>query len=117
MREPLGLILAGGLGTRMGGVLKADLMLGRHFNSFVAPLTAGEKNGLEGTPNVYNASLVHRDGLYMVDATIGFHYNDAAGVDQVGHGTIRSFGPTDVTPTWEGGPATTYTAAFIRAGQ
>ena len=28
MREPLGLILAGGLGTRMGGVLKSDLLLG-----------------------------------------------------------------------------------------
>lgn len=28
MREPLGLILAGGLGTRMGGVAKADIMLG-----------------------------------------------------------------------------------------
>lgn len=28
MREPLGLILAGGLGTRMGGVLKSDLSLG-----------------------------------------------------------------------------------------
>lgn len=28
MREPVGLILAGGQGTRMGGVLKADVMLG-----------------------------------------------------------------------------------------
>lgn len=28
MREPFGLILAGGRGTRMGGVAKADLMLG-----------------------------------------------------------------------------------------
>ena len=28
MREPLGLILAGGLGTRMGGTLKADVSLG-----------------------------------------------------------------------------------------
>jgi len=28
MREPLGLILAGGLGVRMGGMLKADVVLG-----------------------------------------------------------------------------------------
>lgn len=32
MKQPLGLILAGGRGTRMGGVAKADLMLGnRHL--------------------------------------------------------------------------------------
>ena len=55
-----------------------ELMAGRHFNSFLAPLSVGQHTGLEGTPNVYSAELVLRDGYYMVDAQVGFHFNDAS---------------------------------------
>ena len=43
-----------------------DLQAGRHFNSFVAPLTLGSRSSLEGTPNIYSATLVQRGGLFMV---------------------------------------------------
>ena len=94
----------------------SDLMEGRHFNSFVAPLSVGQHTGLEGTPNVYSAKQVYRDGYYMVDATIGFHFNDATGVDQVAHGTLTSFGPTVVSPTWAAAQSTAYDDAFKQAG-
>ena len=41
-----------------------DLLAGRHFNSFVAPLTQGRGSSLEGTPNVYSATVAKRGGLY-----------------------------------------------------
>lgn len=95
---------------------QSELLAGRAFNSFVAPLTVGARSNLEGTPNIYSAELVFRNGFYMVDAQIGFHYNDDAGVDQVAQGTLRSFGPTVVTPEWSAASATGYDAAFLKAG-
>lgn len=94
----------------------SDLIRGVHFNSFVAPLSVGRHTGLEGTPNVYAASLVLRDGHYVVDAQIGFHYNNEQGVDQVAHGTLTSFGPTRVTPSWTASSSAGYDHAFISAG-
>ncbi len=41
----------------------SDLLAGSHFNSFVAPLTLGAHSSLEGTPNIYNATVVTRGGL------------------------------------------------------
>jgi len=92
------------------------LLAGEHFNSFVAPLGPGASSGLEGTPSVYNASFVFREGYYMVDATVGFHYNDAAGKDQVAHGRLSSFGPTAISPSWSSAPSLAYNKAFIAAG-
>lgn len=95
-----------------------DLLAGNHFNSFVAPLTLGSRSSLEGTPNIYSAALVQRGGLFMVDAQVGFHYNDAKGVDTVGHGSLRSFGPTskEADISWVTTSATGYDAAFKRVG-
>ena len=95
----------------------SDLAAGKPpFNSFVAPLTVGAQSQLEGTPNVYSASLVVRDGLQTLDLVIGFHYNDDAGVDQVAQGTLTSFGPTALTPQWAARAATAYDQKFIAAG-
>lgn len=91
-------------------------MAGKHFNSFVAPLSVGSGSGLEGTPNIYNATLTTRDGFYVVDAAIGFHYNDGSGVDQVAHGQLISFGPTAVQPVWTASPSTAYNERFKQAG-
>jgi hypothetical protein len=96
----------------------SDLLAGRHFNSYVAPLTVGTHSSLEGTPNIYNATLVERDGLLMVDAQIGFHYNDEKGVDTVAHGSLTSFGPTskEAEIGWVTASATGYDAAFKKVG-
>ena len=96
----------------------AELLAGRHFNSFVAPLTLGAHTTLEGTPNIYNATAVTRGGLDMVDAEVGFHYNDQKGVDTVGHGSLRSFGPTskEAEIGWTTASATGYDAAFKKVG-
>lgn len=94
------------------------LLEGDHFNSFVAPLTLGKGSTLEGTPNIYSARVVERDGLFMVDAEVGFHYNDADGIDTVGHGSLGSFGPTskEAEITWATAAATGYDREFRRAG-
>ena len=97
----------------------ADLLAGRHaLNSFVAPLTLGAHTTLEGTPNIYNATVVTRGGLEMVDAQIGFHYNDQKGVDTVGHGSLHSFGPTSKQAdiSWTTASATGYDTAFKKVG-
>lgn len=95
-----------------------DLLAGRHFNSFVAPLSLGAHSTLEGTPNIFNASVVTRNGLLMVDAQVGFHYNDLKGVDTVGHGSLSSFGPTskEAGIRWETASSVGYDSAFKKAG-
>ena len=108
-----------GAPSRLGFKLyynRSELLAGSHFNSFVAPLTVGARSRLEGTPNIYNATLRLSKGLYVVDAEIGFHFNDDSGVDQVAQGTLRSFGPTVDTPEWTSAEATGYDEAFKRAG-
>eukprot|EP00040_Diaphanoeca_grandis_P022985 m.124399 g.124399 ORF g.124399 m.124399 type:complete len:424 (-) comp29059_c0_seq1:105-1376(-) len=93
-----------------------QLLAGTHFNSYIAPLSVGAHSQLEGTPNIYNATLVFRNGYDMIDASIGFHYNDAHGVDQVAQGFLQSFGPTAVQPSWQAQAATAYNQVFIRDG-
>ena len=53
-----------------------------------------------------------------MDAEVGFHYNDAHGVDTVGHGSLRSFGPTshEAEIAWVTSSAMGYDAAFKKAG-
>jgi hypothetical protein len=77
---------------------ESQLLAGTHFNSYVAPLSVGSASRLEGTPSLYATTLVQRGGLWMVDADVGFHFNDERGIDQVASGTLGSFGPTAVTP-------------------
>ena len=77
---------------------ESELLAGVHFNSFVAPLSVGAKRKLEGTPSLYSTALVQRDGLWMIDADVGFHFNDDAGIDQVAQASLSSFGPTTVQP-------------------
>lgn len=86
------------------------------FNSFLAPLTVGAHSQLEGTPNVYGASMVTRQGLQTLDLVVGFHYNDRDGVDQVAQGALTSFGPASLTPSWAARAATAYDQKFIAAG-
>ena len=81
---------------------ESELLAGSHFNSFVAPLSVGKKRKLEGTPSLYSATLVQRSGLWMVDADVGFHFNDDKGVDQVARASLSSFGPTTVQPSLSG---------------
>ena len=120
---------------RIGFKLYANasaLLLGHPpLSSFIAPLTVGAH--LEGTPNIFAARLVyHQDDAggtrTTVSADIGFHFNDARGVDQValGHlqglsavGTFRSktvLGYEEPEPRWTSSPAADYNALFKRAG-
>lgn len=78
---------------------ESQLLAGTHFNSYVAPLSVGAASRLEGTPSLYATTLVQRGGLWMVDADVGFHFNDARGIDQVASGALSSFGPTAVAPS------------------
>eukprot|EP00605_Chrysophyceae_sp_TOSAG23-4_P001391 GSChrysophyteH1.ASY1.ANO1.1511.1 assembled CDS len=94
---------------------ESQLLEGEHFNSFVAPLTVGEV--IEGTPSIYSTSFVERDGLYMVDADIGFHYNNDDGIDQVASAKLNSFGPATVKPfISESNAQKNYDNLFIKNG-
>lgn len=95
---------------------ESDLFTGTHFNSFEAPLSVGRHSQLEGTPNIYSATAQLRSGYWVVDALLGFHFNDDKGVDQVAHATLQTFGPTVLQPTWSAQPATRYNVLFIKAG-
>jgi hypothetical protein len=96
---------------------ESDLLAGNHFNSFIAPLTVGKPTNIEGTPSIYDAQLVLRSGLYVVDASIGFHFNSREGVDQVAYGSLSSFGPTSMEPTFSGQHrADVYDDLFIKNG-
>ena len=95
---------------------ETQLFSGVYFNSYIAPLTMGKHSMLEGTPSIYAASFVFRSGYYMIDADIGFHYNDDAGVDQVAQATLKSFGPTVIEPQFNSSQATGYNNAFIALG-
>ena len=96
---------------------ESELLAGVHFNSYVAPLSVGAYSRLEGTPSLYSTTLVQRDGYWMVDADVGFHYNDKRGVDQVARGALGSFGPTVVAPALTGQVrADAYDDLFISRG-
>ena len=81
---------------------EANLLAGDHFNSFKAPLTVGQPTSIEGTPCIYAAARRMQNNLVVVDADIGFHFNDKSGIDQVGQGRLTSFGPTVIQPSWGG---------------
>jgi hypothetical protein len=81
---------------------ESQLFQGVHFNSFIAPLSVGKVHNIEGTPNIYDAQMVKRNNMWVVDASIGFHFNSKKGVDQVASGTLTSFGPTDMQPAFSG---------------
>ena len=109
------------LPSRLGFKLfynESELLTGQHFNSFVAPLTVGAGSQLEGTPNLYSAKLkTGSQGLLMVDAEVGFHFNDADGVDQVAQGRLENFGPTVVAPAFtDTRRADAYDQLFIGKG-
>ena len=47
------------LPSRLGFKLfynESQLLLGDHFNSFIAPLSVGQRSQLEGTPSIYTAT-------------------------------------------------------------
>jgi hypothetical protein len=44
----------------------------------------------------------------LLNVSIGFHFNDASGVDQVASGVLADFGHTTVAPRWTPTPATAY---------
>lgn len=95
----------------------ADLIQGTHFNSYTAPLTVGTQSSIEGTPSFWDATLVKRNGYYMVDAKVRFHFNDDRGIDQVGSGSLTSFGPSVVDPQWSDTTDDTgYNQAFVAQG-
>jgi hypothetical protein len=78
---------------------ESELLQGSYFNTYIAPLTVGKSSTLEGTPNFYSANITTgAHGLLMVNADVGFHFNDENGVDQVAQGQLLSFGPTVVNP-------------------
>jgi hypothetical protein len=92
---------------------------GTYFNSFVAPLTVGNISQLEGTPNVYDANITKDEetGFLVVNADIGFHFNDENGKDQVASSHITRFGPTALDPIYrDARVASTYNNLFISHG-
>ena len=93
---------------------ESDLAQGGHFNSFVAPLTVGRV--IEGTPSIYRATALLREGYVVVDVDVGFHYNDEHGKDQVASGKLTSFGPTVLKPAFSGASNGAYNALFISKG-
>ena len=107
------------------------------FNSFVAPLTLGAKSQWEGTPNVYSANMSasgselegtptiysanmskdENSGLFVVNADVGFHFNDDDGKDQVATAKLLRFGPTTLTPVYKDAKeAVAYNDLFIDKG-
>ena len=49
---------------------------------FIAPLTVAARN--EGTPNIYNITIENS----IMQVLVGFHYNDASGLDRVAVGHL-----------------------------
>ena len=109
-----------GAPSRLGFKLyynEAALLAGNHFNSYNAPLTVGHHSSIEGTPCIYAANRRMHHGLVVVDADIGFHFNNKHGIDQVGQGRLESFGPTTLQPSWGGtSRADNYDQLFIDKG-
>jgi|EP00945_MAST-04E_sp_MAST-4E-sp1_P002858 hypothetical protein len=108
------------LPSRLGFKLfynESELLMGNHFNSFVAPLSVGSYSRLEGTPSVYGAERANKQGLYVVNADIGFHFNDEKGKDTVAIGRLEQFGPTTIRPKLTGQHrADAYDELFIAKG-
>ena len=91
------------LPSRLGFKLfynESQLLSGVHFNSYIAPLSVGKHSQLEGTPNIYNARRSIVKDLVVVNAEIGFHFNNDKGVDTVASSQLQNFGPTALAPEW-----------------
>ncbi|HCP80718.1 MAG TPA: molybdenum cofactor guanylyltransferase [Octadecabacter sp.] len=107
MREPLGLILAGGLGTRMGGALKADVSLGgtsllRRVIDRLEPQVAGlvvNSNGAIATtlPVVKDATSEHLGPLAGVLAGLEWAHEQGA-THVVSVAVDTPFFPCDLVP-------------------
>ena len=96
---------------------ESELLAGKHFNSFTAPLSVGAYSKLEGTPSIYGVNRTMEGGLYMVNADIGFHFNEKSGIDTVAIGRLEKFGPTTVQPSLTGQHrADAYDELFIAKG-
>ena len=98
---------------------EADLAGGVEHGSFIAPLSVGAGQSIEGTPGFYAASVrVDGNGVAVVDADVGLHFNDGQGVDQVGYGPLVGFGATDagLSPTFSAARADAYNDLFISRG-
>ena len=69
------------------------LLTGSEFYEKIVNLTEGVQ--LEGTPNINNMTI----GNSIMNASVGFHYNDAYGLDNVatGHLTVPLDNPKDTT--------------------
>jgi len=74
---------------------ESELKAGRQASSFVAALSVGASSRLEGTPSLYSLEKRFHQGTWVVDADVGFHFNNENGVDQVASGRLLSFGPDD----------------------
>ncbi len=97
---------------------ESDLLAGIAFNSYVAPLSVGQYSQLEGTPSIYNVNFtISHQGLWYLNADVGFHFNNDVGVDQVAYGTLFDFGPTVMDPAFVGQEeAVSYNQMFINQG-
>ena len=96
---------------------ESELLMGKYFNTFTAPLSVGSYSHLEGTPSVYSAERAMKGSLYVVNADVGFHFNDRNGVDTVATGRLQDFGPTTIQAKLTGQHrADAYDELFIAKG-
>ena len=96
---------------------ETQLLYGDYFNSYVAPLSLGRKSKLEGTPSIYDIVQRTTDGYLVVDASMGFHFNNENGIDQVAYGYLQNFGPTVLESSFVGQEeAVKYNDLFIGQG-
>lgn len=89
------------------------LLTGSEFCEQIANLTIGAQ--LEGTPNINNITIVNS----IMNASIGFHYNDAYGLDNVatGHLTVPLDNPKDTMRwNWTTAPLSEYNEKLRREG-
>jgi len=85
--------------------------------SFLAPLSVGASSRLEGTPSLYDVSIAVEASGPVVNAHVGFHFNDQHGVDVVAQGNLTGFGPSaSGTPRWTAQQAISYDQLYRSRG-
>ena len=92
---------------------ESDLVDGRAKASFNASLSLGCASELEGTPSVW--AVVRAGDPSAVDVYVGFHFNDAAQLDQNGFGVLRNFGRDDASVSWTTYDERVYNAQWAEA--
>ena len=98
------------------------LLNASHADSFIVPLSLGNSSQLEGTPSIYDATITSIDeksGIPSVNASVGFHYNNLQGVDQVAEGSLTGFGVAPINgsaPVWETEAELGYNRVFQQLG-